>query len=158
MKDEEAERQGRGWPPASRLPTWSETKQMPSPYLCPALRIRFCWEWLLLIQVCPQKALAIDRILFTLLFPLTSDMLIFLAGSLPERLNEGSQACTPAPTITPVAVCWGRERWPHLHHFQLHHSGTSLALSEPCFLSCEMGLIPTTQHSEKAEPGEEHGR
>lgn len=70
---------------------------------------------------------------YSLLFPLTSDMLIFLAGSLPERLNEGSQACTPAPTITPVAVWGGRERWPHLHHFQLHHSGTSLALSEPQF-------------------------
>lgn len=46
---------------------------------------------------------------YSLWFPLTSEMLIFLAGSLPERLNEGSQACAPAPTITPVAV-WGEER------------------------------------------------
>lgn len=59
---------GCSWPPGLRLPTWSENQTNAQPWLCPDfLRIQFCWEWLLLIQVCPQKALIIESCLLSLI-------------------------------------------------------------------------------------------
>ena len=79
---------GCGRPTGSGFPHGQITKQMPSPGCCPAFPgTTFCWERLLLIQVCPQKALGTDGILFTLWFSLNIRN-AYLLGWVPSRKTE----------------------------------------------------------------------
>lgn len=73
-----------------------KTKQIPDSPALAAVRLSrkqsSAGEWLLLIQVCPRKALGMDRILFTLWVLVTNQKCYLLGWVLSLSLNQGPQA------------------------------------------------------------------